>query len=301
MEFKQLETFLLVTKCGSFTEAAKLLYISQPTVSIQIGALEEELGIKLFERQGKETSLTEAGKIFLKYTNQMLNIQQKALATINKYQQEISGRLTIWASSIPADYILPSLITKFIQQYPKVNIEIFQAGSQKVWSAVQNYEADLGIVGALDKEQEINAVPLLKDKLVLITPVTGKYKDWSSPLSLEDILKEPFILREEESGTQKTFISALKNKGYDPKKLNISVRMESIEAIKNTVSAGLGLSVISKMAITKEVKLGLIKQFEFADLELDRNFYLITHKRKIFSPPADKFREFMLNHASLSK
>lgn len=300
MEFKQLELFLSVANCGSFTEAARTTYISQPTISMHIAALEKELGVALFERRGRETVLTPAGKVFFEYALDLVRLKEKSIAALHRYQREIAGRLQIAASTTPSAFILPGLIPAFLSKYPRVFIEISQEDSQEVWQKVLNYRAELGVVGALGNESDIDYLPFVHEELLVITPPLFPFNEWPNPVSRETILEQPFVFRESGSGTQKTFEQALAKEGIPSERLNIKARFASIEGVKRAVAAGLGIGVISEFAAEKELQFGLLKGFRVADLNLRRQFYIIHHKKRVLSPTAERFREFILEQAKLS-
>lgn len=297
MELRQLEIFLEVARQGTFTEAARALYISQPTVSMQMAALEEELGVKLFERQGRANALTPAGKIFLKYAEDILMLRAKAVKAVSAYCQDIAGAVNIWASSVPADYLLPRFLPDFLRRYPRVFINLARSDSQEVWEKVAGYAADLGVVGRLGEAGEIDYVPFLQDRIIVIGSPEGKYGEWATEIEAEMLLGEPFVVREVGSGTQYTFEQTLAKKGFAGAALNIVARLASTEAVKAAVAAGLGLAAISQLAVRQELTAGTLRGFQVKDLDLRRQFYLITHKHKVLSPAAETLRCYLMERA----
>jgi len=297
VELRQLEIFLEVARQGTFTEAARALYISQPTISMQMAALEEELGVKLFERQGRVNALTPAGKIFLKYATDILMLRAKAVKAVSAYCQDIAGAVNIWASSVPADHLLPRFLPDFLRRYPRVFINLARSDSQRVWDKVASYAADLGVVGTLREAREIEHVPFLRDRIIVIASPQGKYGEWNTEIEVEMLLGEPFVVREAGSGTQRTFEQALAKKGFSQASLNIVARLESTEAVKAAVAAGLGLAAISELAVRQELAAGTLRGFQVKDLDLKRQFYLITHKHKVLSPAAEALRCYPMERA----
>jgi DNA-binding transcriptional LysR family regulator len=296
MDFKQLEMFLEVARRGTFTEAARAMYVSQPTISVQMAALEKELGVQLFERQGRTTTLTPAGKIFMKYAVDITSLAEKSMQAMDRCKTEIAGNIVVCASSVPADYLLPHVLPDFLGLYPKVFVEVVRTHSLGACEEVATYGAELGIVGALGNEREIESLPLVEDEIVVVAPSTGKYSLWDEAISIRSIIEEPLVLRETGSGTYKVFEDALKAKGYDAKKLRFDIRakMHGAEAVKAAVAAGLGLGIVSNLVVEKEVSLGLLRKFTIKDLDLRRKFYIITHRNKVLSPPAEKLKESMV-------
>lgn len=294
MDFKQLSIFLEIIRQGTFTEAAKTLYLSQPTVSLQIAALEKELGVRLFERQGRACVLTPAGRILMKYATDIMMMREKARRAMDQYRGDISGCVDVWASNVPADYVLPGLLARFLELYPKVFVNLSRSHSRGVWQRVLAYETELGIVGTLGEDPEIEYVPLMQDHLVIVAPPEGKYREWPESISFRSLLEEPLVLREIGSGTQKTFDDALRKKGVDVQELNIRARLQSTEAVKLAVAAGLGVGIISELAAAREIAAGTLLRFTLIDLDLERSFYIITHKRKVLSPPVEMLKRFII-------
>lgn len=294
MELRQLTMFLTISNCGTFSEAAKRLFLSQPTLSVQIAALEKELGVKLFERQGKNLALTPAGQILTRYASDMLGLRDRALQEIAHYKNTIAGTIRLFSSTVPADYILPPLISRFLQLHPEVYIELLRSDSSAVWDKVLAYEADFGIVGTYQNLGSIECTPFYDDEIVIITPATDKYVRWPPVIDLSILLEQPLVLREVGSGTQETFEDALAKQGFSSDKLKVRTRLESMEAVKTAVLSGLGLSVTSRLAVKAELATGTLLAFSVHGLNLKRKFYLIKQKKKVLSPAADAFFHFIL-------
>ncbi|BCV24700.1 MAG TPA: LysR family transcriptional regulator [Firmicutes bacterium] len=297
MELKQLEMFLEIARQGTFTEAAKTLYISQPTISMQMAALEKELGAKLFERQGRRNALTPAGKMFLRYATDILMLRAKAVKAVSAYSREIAGTVNVWASSVPADYLLPRFLPDFLRQHPRVFINLARSDSQEVWEKVAGYAADLGVVGTLGDGAEIGYVPFLADHIIVVAAPEGKYGRWGPEIGVETLLAEPLVVREVGSGTQHTFEQALAEKGFPAATLHVVARLQSTEAVKAAAAAGLGLGVISELAARRELAAGTLRGFRVKDLNLRRQFYLITHKQKVLSPATEALRCYLIEKA----
>lgn len=296
MDIKQLSIFLAVANHGSFTEAAVSLFMSQPTISVQIAALERELGVTLFERKSHGVTLTPAGQVLKPYAADILAMRDRAAEAIDHYKSDFSGTLTLLASSVPAGYVIPKLVAEFLAEYPKVFIQLRHADSQEVWDRILNYDADLGIVGSIGNEASIESFPIIEDEVILIAPPKSKYAAWGDIIDIESLLAEPIVCREPGSGTQVTFDKALQEHGIDPRGLNIRARLESAEAIKAAVAAdaGLGLGIVSARAAAAEIAERKLKAVRIKGIDLHRQLYMINHKRKVLSPTALAFRDFVL-------
>ncbi|MGI6129256.1 MAG: selenium metabolism-associated LysR family transcriptional regulator [bacterium] len=295
MELRQLVIFLTISECGTFSEAAKRLFLSQPTLSVQTAALEKELGVKLFERQGKHLALTSAGQILRRYATDMLGLRDRALEELAKYKKAMSGTVKLSSSTVPADYILPRLISQFLKQHPEVYIELLRSDSDAVWEKVLAYEVDFGIVGTCRNQPSVECTPLQDDEIVIIAPASGKYIKWPPVIDLPLLINQPLILRELGSGTQKTFDDALTKQGLSPQALTIRTRLESMEAVKTAILSGLGLGITSRLAVKNELQNGTLLAFSVDSLDLRRKFYLIKQKQKVLSPVTEAFVRFILD------
>ena len=295
MDFRQLETFIEVVKLKSFSKAAEKLYITQPTVTNHIQNLEKELGTLLINRMGKKISLTQAGSIL--YTNSLniINSFEMTKFELEAFKGHIQGNLDIVASSVPRKYYLPKLIKAFYSLYPEVTFTIIDNDSKEVVTGIIDGEFEFGIVGAKYEAHNVEYINILKDKLVLITPIDFMpHIDNFGDLDINDILSSSFILREEGSGTRKVLINQLEKIGIPIDTLRTVASIEDTESIKELVSLGVGLSFVSIKAVHDDIKLGKYKAFNVRDLDLSREFYLVYHKSRQLSPLGETFKDFVL-------
>ena len=295
MDIRQLAIFLSIANRGTFTAAGKALYMSQPTVSVQMAALERELGVALFERQSRGIRLTPAGKILKRYAEDILMLRDQAVAAMGRYKHDISGRLRLVASTVPADYILPGVVSRFLNAYPGVFVELSRADSATVWDAVRNYEAEIGVAGSSLDDPSLEHVAVARDELVLIAPSTGEYLHWKDPVPLEEVLRAPMLCREPGSGTQKTFDDALRRLGVDAERIIARAQLDSVEAIKSAVADGGGVAVVSDLAMRGDPTAQSVRILHVEGLSLARSFYLITHAKRVLSPAAQAFRDFAVS------
>lgn len=295
MDIRQLAIFVSIANHGTFTAAGRALYISQPTVSVQMAALERELGVALFERQSRGIVLTPAGRILKRYAEDILMLKDQAIAAMGRCKHDVSGRLRVVASTVPADYILPGVISRFLQAYPGVFVELSRADSATVWDAVRNYEAEIGVAGSARDDPSLEHVAVARDELVLIAPSAGEYLHWKDPVPVEDVLRAPMLCREPGSGTQKTFDDALRRLGVDPERITARAQLNSVEAIKSAVANGGGVAVVSGLAMQGDPAAQSARILHIEGLSLVRSFYLITHIRRVLSPAAQAFRDFAVS------
>ena len=292
MHFKQLEAFVNVIKFKSFSKAAEEIYLSQPTISAHISALESEFGTKLIIRSTKEVYPSKAGQIFYEYASEMLRMRDKAILSVKSCATDIRGTLEIAASTVPSQYLLPELLPQMAKDYPNLFFELKQYDSREVANHIINMDAEIGIVGTQLEKNKCVFEPFASDQLVLITPNLEKYRELKGDFPLSMLKKEPFILREYGSGTRKETEESLSNMGVDPKSLHLIAQMDSTESIKQAVSKGLGVSITSRIAAEDYARFGLLLIFDLKSEFLKRKFYFVYHKDRPLSPAAEAFMKF---------
>ena len=294
MEFKQLEAFVNVVKYKSFSKAAEATYLTQPTISTHISSLEKELGVKLVDRNGKESRPTKYGRAFYNYAINIINTRDRAVIAMTDQANEIAGAVDIKTSGIPGQFIVPEIIASFHQKYPKVTFNVEQSDSGKVWDDIQENLGDIGFTGYY-ANNNLKCCLLLSDHPVIITPRDEKFlalKKEKDKLSLDDLKGEEFIWREEGSATRKTFEDWFREHGHY--ELKSVATVNSIEAIKECVRNGMGISVMSKTAVRGEQECdGNLLVFELEDMTMEREFYMIYNRNTTLSPAAQKFREYV--------
>ena len=294
MDFKQIEAFVHVVRHKSFSRAADAIYLTQPTISAHISSLEKELGIKLVDRSGKDIEPTEAGILFYEHAVNLMNTRDNAIFSLSTYSNTIKGKVEIAASTVPSQIILPRLIKNFAEKYKDISFSITQMDSEEVAAAVLEKEYEIGIVGTKYQNSKLCCNKLADDKLVLITPNNGKYAALNdAKIPFNTIAKENFIIRETGSGTRHEFERIITESGISMSSISIIAQMNSIEAIKQSVSMGLGVSIMSKLSVQDYVNCGLLKAFDIEGLELSRAFYLIYMINRPLSPLSNLFLKFI--------
>lgn len=292
MNLKQLESFALIIESRSFSQAAKKLFLTQPTISSHISLLEKELNTQLLIRTTKDVHPTDDGKKLYTYAKQILNLQNTVFQEFNVRSEE-SNLLTLGASTIPEQYILPDVLPKYIRKN-KNELKILQGDSIEVINKVINKEVEVGLVGTEIENSSLIFEPFYRDKLVIITPVNDKYiKMKEEGFHINDLLKEPIIMREEGSGTRKEIREFLKAYSFDINNLNVIATLNSIEAIKKSVQNNMGISIISNLAVDDFVKDNKVLAFEFEEMNMYRNLYIVRNKEMYMSKCAMKFIKFI--------
>ncbi|AEI15807.1 transcriptional regulator, LysR family [Flexistipes sinusarabici DSM 4947] len=279
MDFKQVEAFVFVAKYKSFSRAAEKLLLSQPTVSTHINTLEENLGVKLFDRLSKEVVLTEAGQLFYPYAVDMMDLRERSHESIKEFLNEISGNLRIGTSTIIAEYILPEVIKNFKESYAKTYFNFTVNNSQTIIQRIADGILDLAIVTRKIPKKDLEYKLFMKDRIVLaVYPGHPLYK--RDNVFVEEILKEEFIIREIGSGTRAAVEHSLKQKGYDFDSLNSSATFATTHAVIQAVKSGLGIAFASETALDNKSCASEVKSVPITDLVVEKDIYIVYNKRK---------------------
>ncbi|MCM0647116.1 selenium metabolism-associated LysR family transcriptional regulator [Clostridium swellfunianum] len=286
MDFKQIEAFITVAKYKSFSKAADAIFLSQPTISAQVSALEKELAVQLFDRSSKEVRLTSYGEAFLEYAIDIINTRNAAVYHMSSFTNNILGRFSLAASSTPCNSIVPMLVDRFSQKYPQVTFNITEMPSGDIIENILKFDCEIGLVGSKVSDDRINSYKLTEDELILISKPSLKIPDY---VSIEALLKEQFIFRERHSATRKSFEKAMLETELDISRLNVCYEVNSLDTLLQLVKRGLGVSIVSKGVCEDYISSGNIKASKINDLDLRRYIYLITSSRRTLTPTARAF------------
>ena len=289
MDFKQLEAFVYVVKLKSFSKAAQRIYLTQPTISAHINSLEKELDTKLIERGTKYVYPTKPGSILYQYAVKMLNLREDAVCSVKNYNKELKGTLTICASTVPSQNILPKVIAAFREEYPHVTFNILRQDSELVVESISKGMADIGFCGTDTHNPDCVFESFIQDHLVIITPNTERFRQ----MRTTGLKTEPIILREEGSGTRKETEHFLAKAGIDIGELKIAAQFNDPDSIKHAVSQGMGISIISKAAVEDYENFGLLLSFDLSGISMDRHLYIVSHKNNPLSFIGEVFLNFV--------
>ncbi|MFQ5682398.1 MAG: selenium metabolism-associated LysR family transcriptional regulator [Candidatus Binatia bacterium] len=296
LDLPKLEIYYWVAELRSFSLAAARLSLTQPTVSAHIRDLEDKLGSKLLNRVGREVTPTALGQVLLERAKALLSLKRETLAALNQFQGKVQGELLIGGSTIPGEYVLPGKLGVFVQSYPEVKPILRIGDSAEIVQAVLDGEVELGFIGFKGGDGRLSSHKIWRDEMVLAVP---KGHLWSrlKSVNLYDLKQARFISREGGSGTLRSFRSLLSGKRQEPEKLlNVIMELGSTEAVKQALIAGIGISILSRTAIQREVQDGLLKAIPIRGLKLERDFYLIFHRHRTLSPVSQAFIQFLKHH-----
>ncbi len=289
MELRHLRAFEAAVRCGSFTQAAAELGLSQPAVSLQVQALERELGIELLERLPRRVLLTPAGEALLDYARRLLNLEAEAGQVIAELKGLQAGCLRVAASPTIGTYLLPAMLGEFKRRQPGLRVIAEIAPSYRVGHALHEHAADVGLVEAPVDSESLVAEVFRTDELVLIVPAAHPWAGRRAILPRE-LAGQPLIAREPASGTRALVEERLRALGVE---ITPALELGGVEAIKNAVAAGLGVSFVSRHALELEVRLGILAAIPVRGLNLQRPFYCLRHSRRYASPALEAFLAFV--------
>jgi len=292
MEMKQLEIFVCVTRSLNFSKAAEEMYISQPSVSTHIRTLEKTLGTQLLVRSTKGVSLTKSGLDFLVYAKKILSLRDQALHDLNSADQHINGVIDIVSSTIPAQHLLPEIISSFQTQWPNIIFRVEQFDSRGVEQAMSGFRYDFGMVGTIPGGDHFNCRLIYDDELVLALPNnTHQKSEFIRENFATYILQSPFIMREIGSGTRAEIEILLAKIGIDLHDLHIPAYFSDAHSILLAVSRGMGVSLIPKVAAAMYVEAGLVRTVEMDNPLFRRQIYLLYNKALLLSPAQQAFAD----------
>jgi len=295
----RLKVFRTVAEQMSFRKAAESLHLSQPAVSQQIHALEEEAGARLFDRSGGEghgtqIALTEAGRVLLRYANRAAETMaeaQRALAALN---HEVAGELRLGASTTVAQYVLPRILGAFLRQYPHVRLSLTSGNTERVVEAVAEEKVMLGIIEGPALRREVKTERMVHDEMVLIVNPMHQWAAAKSPIRSDELENVPLLLRERGSGSRRVVERALKQVGLPLKSLQVAMELDSTEAIISGVEADLGVGFVSRWAIAKVLRLGTVRVVRVDGLKIVRDFSFVRLAGTDATGTAGAFQRFAL-------
>jgi DNA-binding transcriptional LysR family regulator len=282
-----------VADLKSFSKAADDLFLTQPTVSGHILSLEHSLSLRLFDRTGREVRLTKAGEVFLRYASKILSSRKDLLNALSEYSQGIRGELSLGASTIPGEYLLPKLMGHFKKEHPHFTLSLKIADTKEVAQLVLEGDVEYGMIGGKLNHNFLHYEKYEEDEIIVVAP-SGHPLTKKKKADLTDLLKEPWIIREEGSGTQMAVEKGLRKKGKSLKQFNVVMEMGSTSAVKEGVKAGLGLAFISKRAVEEELKQGLFSRIHVEGIDpISRQLYIVSHRGRTLSPIGMEFLRFL--------
>jgi len=295
LENFRLKVFRAVAEHLNFRKAAEQLFLTQPAVTLQIKALENDLGMRLFDRTGGKIILTQQGSVLLGYADKLASLASEAERELGCSAGSVSGELALGASTTIAQYVLPRLIGAFQSEYPKIQFSLQSSNTGEVVRCLLEGKVALGLIEGPARERGVRTEAFMEDELVLITPPSVD----SDRLAPGQFLATSLLMREQGSGSRRVVELALEKAGFKLKAFKKVMELDSTEAIKSAVEAGLGVGFVSRWAITKELELGTLTIAEVIGVRAARHFTLISRTGPEPQGPAGALRAFALGRAGL--
>ncbi len=283
-----LETFARAAELNGFTAAARELGLTQAAVSQRIQSLEQELGRPLFRRHAGHVLLTEAGQKLYAFARRILALHREARQEVTGQRPALAGSLSLAASSVPGEHLLPALLGPFQGQYPHVRVRVTVADTLGVMSLVEHGRAELGLVGGRGDSPNLEFRPFACDRLLLVVPA-GHPWGRRKRVALARLLEQPLVLREAGSGSRGCLERALERAGRSVRDLRVALELGSNEAIKEAVLRGLGLAVLSEYAVRRELESGSLHGLRVTGLPLEREMFVVRDRRRVLPAPAQLF------------
>lgn len=284
MDLWQLKIFCKVVELKSFSKAGEVVRLSQPTVSSHIKDLEVHFGTQLLDRLPRNVFPTKAGELLYGYAQRLLSLNEDTENAMAEFSGKIKGRIIVGGSTIPGGYLLPRIIGLFSSKYPDVRISLIIGDTTEILDKTLAGNIEVSVVGALSKDKKnLRQIKVARDEMVLVIPADHKWAQ-KKRINLQQLLKEPFIIREAGSGTLKSIEGALTKNNLTANDFNIIAEMGSTEAIRQAIKNKLGISILSSIAVSEECRSGTLKAIGIEGLDLNRSFYLTTHTQRSLSP-----------------
>jgi DNA-binding transcriptional LysR family regulator len=290
----QLRTFCTVARLNSFSRAAEKLHLTQPAVSAQVVALEDFLKVKLFDRFGKKISLSESGRIALKAAEDILERVAGLDRELADLREMKAGHIAIGASQVVGVYLLPELLAQFRNAFPGITLDVRVESARRIVDMLVEGEADVGIIGegAPIADERIAVKPVLRDELILIVPGNHIFAEMKS-VPPANLVKMQFLLPRRDSASSESLLEQLAADGIRPDNV---MELGNIGAVKRAVEAGLGVSIVSRLAVAHELEAGRLKSVPLKGMKLERQIALCWHHGKPFSRATEAFIGFVNRH-----
>ncbi|MDY0374654.1 MAG: selenium metabolism-associated LysR family transcriptional regulator [Desulfobacterium sp.] len=295
MDLWQLRIFVNVVEQQSFSKAGEVIHLSQPTVSSHIKELEDHFGCRLMDRMGRNTVPTKAGKILFSYAKRLLRLKDETESAMSDFLGKPKGHLIIGGSTIPSDYILPRIIAPLAHAFPEIALSFVAGDSTETINRITEGEIEVGVVGVEVKSSLLIQEMLVEDELKLVVPSTHRWAD-RREVTPAMLLAEPFLHREEGSGTRCAITQSMEQAGFTAKDLKIIATMGNTASMIQAILNGAGISILSPIAVADLLESGRLKALTVLGLDLKRSFYITTHGRRTLSPLSKTFIQFLKDH-----
>ena len=293
LENFRIRVFRTVARHLNFSRAAEELLLTQPAVTQQVKALEDELGVPLFDRSGGRITLTAGGKVLLPLADQIKEISDRAFAAVAEASGEQAGELAVGASQTVAQYLLPNFIAGFIKAYPRIQIVARSGNTEAMLDALVAHQIQLALIEGPDQRKDLNIEPFFQDHMVLVVPTNHEWAD--QEVDIEALKQQPLLMREFGSGSRRVIERAIVAARLKKKDLRIQMELDSTEALLSAVEAGLGVTIVSRWAVRNQLALGTLKVARVRGLKLSRQFSIAYPAGPAPTGNVGAFHRFLLS------
>jgi DNA-binding transcriptional LysR family regulator len=297
LENFRLKVFRTVAGHLSFRKAGETLYLTQPAVTLQIKALEEELGTRLFERSASGVTLTEAGQTLLGFTNRLSELAEQAEDRLAKQKGEAAGELFLGASTTIAQYILPSLLAAFARKYPAIYLRVASENTEHIAEGVASGRFGLGLIEGPPLRRDLKTKPWVNDELVIVVPASHEWAGTTTVLA-EQLISVPLVMRERGSGSRHIVEKGLQKAGLRLNSLKIAMELDSTEAILSCIEAGLGIGFASIWAVDRQGRQSTLYKIRIRDHRIERTLSFVMPPGPALSSCAEVMMRFLQDSAS---
>ncbi len=300
LNIDDLLVFVEAAECGNYSKTGRKLHLTQPAISQKINSLEDRFGVKLFTRQGRTMTLTEAGQVLEPIAKELIGLARRVDETMVSLQGEVIGEMTIGCSTASGKYLLPGLIAVFREMFPLVRINVEVTSRKSVLDKLSMGDVALGISSKRIDHRDLEYKELFTDDVILIVPSLHPWAEYPRVYP-DDILEAPIILREEASGTREVFLSALKKHDIYPEMLNVVMGLGNAEAIVMAVEEGIGIAFVSRLAAARGLELGHIAEVHVEGMELERAIFIVRNNIIVPTRAQMNFWDFVHSEQAQSR
>jgi LysR family transcriptional regulator, transcriptional activator of the cysJI operon len=292
----RVRVFRTVAHHLNFSRAAEELFLTQPAVTQQVKALEDEIGVPLFDRSGGRITLTAGGKVLLPFADKMKEISDQAFSAVAETSGQQAGELAIGASQTIGQYLLPNFVAGFVKAYPRVQIIVRSGNTEAMLDALLAHEVHLALIEGLNQRKDLNIEPFLQDHMVLVVPPSHEWAD--QDVEVDALKQQPLLMREFGSGSRRVVEKAIVVAGLQKKDLKIQMELDSTEGLLSAVEAGLGVTFVSRWAVRNQLSLGTLKIARIRGLKLARQFSIAYPAGPAPTGNTKAFHRFLLSQSS---
>jgi DNA-binding transcriptional LysR family regulator len=292
----RLIVFRAVANHLSFSRAAEQLLLTQPAVTQQIKALEEQFGVALFQRGGGRISLTPGGAALLPYAEKIKDLSEEAFAAVKNAYGQKAGELRVGASQTIAQYLLPNFLAAFLQRNPQIHITAVSGNTDQMLAALVSGNIQVALLEGPKQRTDVHIESFMEDHMVLVVPSSHEWA--GQKITLDELRSQSLLIREFGSGSRRVVELALASAGLKTKDLTIRMELDSTEGLLNAVEAGLGVTFVSRWAVRNQLALGTLKLARVDGLKISRSFSLAYPAGPEPSGTVGTFRTFLLAHAA---